>query len=83
MFVRLELLVAIMSQSFITLHLLVFEIAKCIAWGRLLLLYKNYIVYYNVYSYYYAVFIENYVCTKFRLDWLLCQWVTWQSMSLS
>ena len=31
--------------SFIALHLLVSEIAKCIAWGCLLLFYKNYIVY--------------------------------------
>ena len=36
-------------------------------------IFKNYIVYYNVYSYYCGVFIENYVYTKFHLDWLLCQ----------
>ena len=34
-----------MVPSFITLHLLVSEIAKCIVWGCLLLFYKNYIVY--------------------------------------
>ena len=62
---------AITSPSFVTLHLLVSEIAKCIAWGCLLLFYKNYIVYYNVYCYYCGVFIETYVYTKFRLDWLL------------
>ena len=44
---------------------MVSEIVKCIAWGCLLLFYKNYIVYYNVYSYYCGVFIENYVYTKF------------------
>ena len=32
--------------------------------------YKNYIVYYNVYS---GVFTEKYVYTKFCLDWLLCE----------
>ena len=42
-----------------------------------MLFYKNYIVYYNVYCYYCGVFIEKYVCTKFHLNWLLCQWVTW------
>ena len=40
-------------------------------------------VYYNVYCYYCGVFTEHYVCTKFRLDWLLCERVTWPSMSLS
>ena len=39
----------------------------------LLLFYKNYIFYYNVYCYYCGVFIEKYVHTKFRLDWLLCE----------
>ena len=34
---------------------------------------KNYIVYYNVYCFYCGVFIEKYVYTKFRLDWLLCE----------
>ena len=34
--------------------------------------YKNYIVYYNVYS---GVFTEKYVYTKFCLDWLLCEWL--------
>ena len=38
--------VAFTSASFVTLHLLVSEIAKCIAWGCLLLFYNNYIVYY-------------------------------------
>ena len=71
MFVWSELEVSITSPSFVTLHLLVSEIAKCIAWGCLLLFYKNYIVYYNVYCYYCGVFIETYVYAKFRLDWLL------------
>ena len=62
-----------MSPSFVTLHLLVSEIAKCIAGGCLLLFYKNYIVYYNVYCYYCGVFTEKYVYTKFLLDWLLCE----------
>ena len=31
-----------------------------------MLLYKNYIVYYNVYCHYCGVFIEKYVCTKFH-----------------
>ena len=39
--------------------------------------YKNYIVYYNVYCYYCGVFIEKHVYTKFRLDWILCEGVTW------
>ena len=34
------------ESSFIVCHLLLSEIAKCIAWGRLLLFYNNYIVYY-------------------------------------
>ena len=46
-----------MSPSFVTLHLMVSEIAKCIACGCLLLFYKNYIVY-------------KYVHTKF---WFLCE----------
>ena len=41
--------------------------------GHLLLFYKYYIVYYNVYSYYCGVFSEKYVYTKFRLDWLFCE----------
>ena len=53
--------------SFVTLHLLVSEIAKCIARGCLLLFYKNYIVYYNVYCYYCGVFIETYVYPSFAL----------------
>ena len=68
-----EFEVSITSPSFVTLHHLVSEIAKCIARGCLLLFYKNYIVYYNVYCYYCGVFIEKYVCTKLRLDWLLCE----------
>ena len=58
MFVRSELSVAITPTNLITLHLLVSERAKCIARGGLL--YKNYIVYYNVYCHYCDVFIENY-----------------------
>ena len=57
-----------MSPSFVTLYLLVSEIPKCIAQGCLLLFYKNYIVYYNVYCYYCDVLIEKYVHTTFRLD---------------
>ena len=34
---------------------------------------KNYIVYYMFTVYYCGVFIEKYVCTKFHLNWLLCQ----------
>ena len=34
--------------------------------------YKNCIVYYNVYCYYCGVFIEQYVRTEFHLNWLLC-----------
>ena len=59
-----------MSPSFVTLHLLVSEIAKCIARGCLLLFYKNYIVYYCCYC---GVFTEMYVYTEFHLDWLLCE----------
>ena len=62
-----------MSASFVTLHLLVSEMAKCIACGCLLLFYKNYIVYYNVYCCYCGVFTEKYVHTEFHLDWLLCE----------
>ena len=62
-----------MSPSFVTLHLPVSEIAKCIALGYLLLFYNNYIVDYNVYCYYCGVFTEKYAYTKFRLDWLLCE----------
>ena len=36
-----------------------------------MLLYKNYIVYYNVYGHYFGVFIEKYVCTKFHRNGLL------------
>ena len=57
-----------MSPSFVTLHLPVSEIGKCIARGYLLLFYKNYIVYYDVYCYYCGLFAEKYVYTKFRLD---------------
>ena len=39
--------------------------------------------YYNVYCYDCGVFIEKYVYTKFRLDWLLHERVTWPSMPLS
>ena len=56
---------------------MVFEIANV---GCLLLFYKNYIVYY---CYDYGVFIEKYVYTKFRLDWLLHERVTWPSMPYS
>ena len=41
----------ITSRSFIALHVLVSEIAKCIARGCLLLFYKNYIVYQIVYMF--------------------------------
>ena len=72
-----------MSPSFVTLHLLVSEIAQCIARGCLLLFYKNYIVYYNAYCCYCGVFIETYLHAEFHVDWLLCECVTWASMSLS
>ena len=49
-------------QSFVVLRPLVSEIAKCIAWGCLLLFYKNYIVYYKVYCYSSGVVIETYIC---------------------
>ena len=49
-----------MSPSFVTHYPLVSEIAKCEA---------VMLFYYNVYC---DVFIEKYVHTKFRLDWLLC-----------
>ena len=45
-----------------------------------MLFYKNYIVYYNVYCYDCGMFIEKYVYTKVRLDWLLHERVTWPSM---
>ena len=63
----------IISHALVFLHLLISDIAKCIARGCLLLFYKNYIVYYNVYCYYCGVFIEKYVCTKFHhyYYWLL------------
>ena len=41
---------------------------------------QDYIVYYNVYCYDCGVFIEKYVYTKFRLDWLLDERITWPSM---
>ena len=78
MFLWSVLWVAIMSPSFVTLHILVSEIAKCNAWGYLLLFYENYIVYCK----YCGVFTEKYVYTKFCLDWLLCEWVTRPYMSL-
>ena len=56
-----------MSPSFVTLHILLSEIAKMYC---LKLFYKNYI---NVYCYYCGVFTEKYVYTKFCLDWLLCE----------
>ena len=52
-------------QSFVTLHLLVSELNVLPE----VLFYENYIVYYNVYCYYCGVFIEEYVCTKFHLNW--------------
>ena len=61
---------AITSAGVVALHLLVSERAKCIACGCLLLFYKNYIVYYNVYHYNCGVFLEK---IKFHLDWLMCE----------
>ena len=50
MFLWSELAVAIMSPSFVTLHLLVSEIAKYITWGCFCCFTRTtYIVYYNVY----------------------------------
>ena len=53
--------------SFFALHLPVSEIAK---WVCLLLFYKSYIIYYNIYHNYFGVFIEehNIIYIKFRLD---------------
>ena len=48
-----------MSPSFVTLHLLVSEIAAVYC--------------YNVYCCYCGVFTEMYVHTEFHLDWLLCE----------
>ena len=36
-----------------------------------IVVYKNYIIYYNVYCYYCGGFTEKYVYTKFHLEWLL------------
>ena len=67
-----------MSPSFVTLHLPVSEIAihMYVLPEAVYVVYKNYIAYYNIYSYYCGVFIEMYVYTKFCLDWLLCEYVT-------
>ena len=51
MFVWSEFEFAITSPSFVALILLVSEMAKYIAWGCLLLFYKNYIVYRIVYMF--------------------------------
>ena len=42
----------------------------------IVILQELYIVYYNIYCYNCAVFIEKYVYTKFCLDWLLHERVT-------
>ena len=44
-----------------------------VVYGLRLFIYKNYIVYYNVYHEYCGVFIEKYVYTKFCLDYSLCE----------
>ena len=67
MLISFDIQVSITSPSVVALHFLVSEIVHCIA--CLLLFYKNYIVY----CYYCGVSIEKYVCTKFRLNWLLCE----------
>ena len=51
-----------MSPSFVALHFLVTEIAKCIC--CLLFFYNNYIVYNNVYCYYCSVLTES-ICFVF------------------
>ena len=62
---------------FLYIHILVSEIAKYIAWGCLLLFYKNNIVYHDGYRDYFDVFIvePGFV--------LMCQRVTRPSMSPS
>ena len=61
MFVSSGFQVSLTSPSFVAARLLVSETAKCIARGCLLLFYKNYIVYYNVYRDYCDVLNEKYV----------------------
>ena len=74
----------ITSQSFVTLHLLVSEIANVLpeavycCFTRTTLFTTM-----CIYCYDCGVFIEKYVYTKFRLDWLLHERVTWPSMPLS
>ena len=76
-------MVGITSQSFVTLHLLVSEIANVLpeavycCFTRTTVFTKMFTV--NDCG----VFIEKYVYTKFRLDWLLRERVTWPSMPLS
>ena len=75
MFVRSELEVRITSQSFVTLHLLVSEIANVLPEPVYCCFTRTI---FNVYCYDCGVFIDVY--TKFRLDWLLRERVTWPSM---
>ena len=68
LFVWSELDVVISSPSFVTPHRLVFEIAKCIAWGCLLFIFTTT----NLFTTVFAVIIvvcslKKYVCAKFRL----------------
>ena len=51
MFAWSELEIAITSPSFVALYFMVSEIGKYVAWGYLLLFYKNYIVYRIVYMF--------------------------------
>ena len=58
------------SPSFVALHLLVSDIANVLP----AVVYSCFtITILFTYSDYIGVFIEKYVYTKFRLDWLLCQ----------
>ena len=57
-----ELEISITSPSFVALHLLVYEIARCIARGCFTIMFTVTI----------HAFIEKCAYTKFYLDWLLC-----------
>ena len=61
-------IISITSPSFVALHLPVSEIAKCIVRGCLLLFYKNYIVYYNVYCDYFGVLIEKHLPCMYQVS---------------
>ena len=82
MLVWSELEFAITSPSFVTLYHLVSEIAKCIAWGCLLLFNKNYIVYYNVYCF--LLWCVHWkVCVYQVSSWLVIVWVIYMAIYVS